>query len=381
MIPYAKQSLSQADIDAVTEVLRSDWLTQGPTIPAFEKAIAEYCDANYGLAVSSGTAALHLACLALGLGPGDSLWTTPNTFVASANCALYCGASVDFVDIDPSTYNMSTQALREKLEHAQRQGSLPKIIIPVHFAGQPCDMGEISLLATEFGVYVIEDASHALGAKYAGNRVGNCQHSDITVFSFHPAKMITTGEGGLLLTNQEKLYSKAKKLRHHGITREAQPLKSSWKYTQTELGFNYRLTDIQAALGLSQLNELDTFVERRQQLATRYNSLLADLPLTLPYQSEQGQSSWHLYVIQLKESAKHNRTHVYEKMRETDIGVNVHYIPVHTQPYYQDLGFHSGQFPVAEAYYEHALTLPLFTELTETDQDYVVQTLTEHLSD
>lgn len=372
MIPYGKHSITDEDIAAVVDVLRSDYITQGNTVPHFEDAIAAYCEARHAVAVSSGTAALHLACLSLGLGPGDTLWTSPNTFVASANCARYCGADVDFVDIDPQTYNMSAEALGKKLEKADRDGCLPKIIVPVHFAGQPCDMKAIAELARRYGVYLIEDACHALGAHYEEKPVGTCEYSDITVFSFHPVKTITTGEGGVLLTNHDPVYERAKLLRSHGVERSGN---RDWVYEQNDLGFNYRLTDIQAALGLSQLDRLDAMVALRCKHATRYNELLRNLPLILPYQSEFGRSSWHLYVIQLSEEAAVTRGSLYQMMQDAGIGVNVHYIPVHTQPYYQRLGFCPGQFPTAEAYYDRCLTLPLFPTLSATQQEEVVRTL------
>jgi len=383
-IPYGRQDISQEDIDAVVEVLRSDWITQGPAIERFEQAVAKYCVASYAVAVSSATAALHIACLAAGLGQGDILWTSPNTFVASANCGLYCGAKVDFVDIDPNTYNLSVSELERKLVWAEKQGCLPKVVIPVHFAGQSCEMEQIAALSQRYGFRIIEDASHAIGGSYQGQPVGCCQFSDITVFSFHPVKIITTGEGGMLLTNQEELYQKLMRLRSHGITRNPALMQGEshgpWYHQQLELGFNYRMTDIQAALGASQLQRLDEFVERRQFLAERYNQMLQALPLMLPWQYPDTESSWHLYVIRLKLD-KIGKTHreVFEELRAAGIGVSLHYIPVHTQPYYQQLGFNWSDFPQAESYYQEAISLPVYYGLTQKDQDRVVTTLQEIL--
>jgi UDP-4-amino-4,6-dideoxy-N-acetyl-beta-L-altrosamine transaminase len=375
MIPYARQDVTEADIAAVVEVLRSDFLTQGPAVPRFERAVADYCGAAHAVAVNSGTSALHLACLALDLGPGDRLWTSPNTFVASANCALYCGATVDFVDIDPRTYNMSLEALSAKLEQAEAAGTLPKVVEPVHFAGQPCDMRGIGALAERYGFKVLEDASHAIGARYKGEPVGNCRYSDITVFSFHPVKIITTGEGGMAVTNDPELAARMARLRSHGISRDIDPADPNtcdgWYYRQLELGFNYRMTDIQAALGLSQLQRLDDYVTTRHALAERYDQLLADLPLTLPYRDPAARSAMHLYPVQVGT----DRRQIFEKMREEGIGVNVHYIPVHTQPHFLQREFAIGDFPHAEGYYQQAMSLPLFPRLTEKQQDHVVSRL------
>lgn len=379
-IPYGRQNINQQDIDAVLAVLRSDWLTQGPTIEGFERAVAEYCGVKYAVAVSSATAALHIACLAAGLGAGDMLWTSPNTFVASANCGLYCGADVDFVDIDPHTYNLSVEALEQKLIEAEREGKLPKVVLPVHLAGQSCLMDRIASLSRKYGFTVLEDASHAIGAKYQGSPVGNCQFSDMAVFSFHPVKIITTGEGGVVVTNREDLYEKLIRLRTHGITRNPELMQGEshglWYYQQLELGFNYRMTDIQAALGASQMQRLDEFVSRRRLLAARYDRLLQDLPLTLPWQHPDTESSWHLYVIRLNldKIAKTHRQ-VFEELRQAGIGVNLHYIPVHTQPYYQNLGFKWGDFPQAEEYYQEAISIPLYYDLTEENQERVVAAL------
>jgi UDP-4-amino-4,6-dideoxy-N-acetyl-beta-L-altrosamine transaminase len=378
-IPYARQDINQADIDAVVRVLGSDWLTQGPAIAQFEDAVAVYCGARHACAVCNGTAALHLACRALGLGPGDLLWTSPNTFVASANCALYCGAGVDFVDIDPRTYNMSADALEAKLLLAEKQGRLPKIVVAVHFGGQPCDMAAIGALARRYGFAVIEDASHAIGARDGTAAVGACIHSDITVFSFHPVKIMTTGEGGMLLTNRAEIDAKVRLLRSHGVTRDPslmdQPPHGPWYYQQTELGYNYRITDIQAALGLSQLARLDEFIERRRTLARSYDLLFDGLPIILPYQRPNARSAWHLYVVRVPGGGRKTRSEVFAKLRENGILVNVHYIPVHAQPYYRQLGFGMGDFPEAERYYEEAISLPMFFGLSEADQNRVAEQL------
>jgi len=378
MIPYGRQDISQADIDAVVEVLRSDFLTQGPMVPRFEQAVAGYCGAQNAIAVNSATSALHIACLALDLGPGDWLWTSPNTFVASANCALYCGAQVDFVDIDPRTYNMCPQKLEEKLIQAERFGKLPKIIMPVHFAGQPCEMAAIHSLSQRYGFKIIEDASHAIGGKYKGEFIGNGRYSDITVFSFHPVKIITTAEGGMALTNDGELANKMSLLRSHGITRDPAQMTHAtdgpWYYQQIDLGFNYRMTELQAALGVSQMTRLDGYVARRHELATRYDALLAeDLPLTRPQQHPDGYSGLHLYVIRLQLEYIGKKHHdVFEALRAQGIGVNLHYIPVHTQPFYQQLGFKAGDFPEAERYYAEAISLPIFQTMTEDQQNEVL---------
>ena len=384
MIPYGRQAITEADIAAVTAVLRSDFLTQGPAVPRFEQAVAAYCGAAHGVAVNSATSALHLACLALGLGPGDWLWTSPNTFVASANCGRYCGARVDFVDIDPHTYNLDPASLAVKLEQAERQGRLPKVVVPVDFAGQPCDLAAIATLARRYGFRVIEDASHAIGGRYMSEPIGNGRHTDITVFSFHPVKLITTGEGGLATTNDPDLAARMARLRSHGISRDPTEmqgriqgeLEGPWYYQQLELGFNYRLTDIQAALGHSQLQRLDDYVARRQHLATRYDRMLAALPLRLPYRDPAHRSALHLYPVQVPG----DRRRVFDALRQAGIGVNVHYIPVHTQPDYARFGFQSGDFPVAEAYYERAISLPLYPLLTEVEQDQVVAALRDALT-
>ncbi|MBL1198521.1 MAG: UDP-4-amino-4,6-dideoxy-N-acetyl-beta-L-altrosamine transaminase [Nostoc sp. GBBB01] len=383
-IPYGRQDINQEDIDAVIAALRSDWITQGPSIERFEQSVANYCNVKYAVAVSSATAGLHIACLAADLGKGDVLWTSPNTFVASANCGLYCNAKVDFVDIDPNTYNLSVDELESKLASAEQQGCLPKVLIPVHFAGQSCEMEKIAALSQQYNFKIIEDASHAIGGRYQKQPIGCCEFSDMTVFSFHPVKIITTGEGGMVLTNQEELYQKLIRLRSHGITRNPDLMQGeshgSWYYQQLELGFNYRMTDIQAALGISQMQRLDEFVERRSFLANRYHQLLQDLPLMLPYQHPDTNSSWHLYVIRLKLD-KINKTHrqIFEELRQAGIGVNLHYIPVHLQPYYQRFGFQLGDFPQVEKYYQEAISIPLYSRLDEESQDKVVASLREAL--
>lgn len=380
MIPYGRQEITDADIAAVVDVLQSDFLTQGPMVPRFEQAVAEYCGTAHAVAVNSATSALHLACLALDLGPGDWLWTSPNTFVASANCGLYCGASVDFVDIDPRTYNMSVDALEAKLKAADKANKLPKIVIPVHFAGQSCHMRAIRELADRYGFRIIEDASHAIGGRYLDKPVGSCTYSDITVFSFHPVKIITTGEGGMALTNDNVLAERMDRLRTHGITRDPAQMTGethgAWYYQQVSLGFNYRITDIQAALGCSQMQRLDDYVTRRHVLAERYDLLLADLPLLLPYRDPDSYSAFHLYVIQVEpRRAPIDRQTLFNRLREAGIGVNVHYIPVHTQTYYQAYGFCAGDFPEAERYYTNAISLPLYPTMTEAQQDTVVDVL------
>ena len=381
-IPYGRQDITQQDIDSVVAVLKSDWLTQGPVIAQFEQAIATYCGAKYGVAVSSATAALHIACLAAQLESDNQLWTSPNTFVASANCGLYCGATIDFVDINPKTYNLSIAELEDKLHNAEKQGYLPKVLMPVHFAGQSCEMEKIGALAQRYGFQIIEDASHAIGGQYQEQAIGSCSFADMTIFSFHPVKIITTGEGGMVLTNRADLYEKLIRLRTHGITRDPTLLQGEshgpWYYQQLELGYNYRMTDLQAALGISQLQRLDTFVKKRRWLAERYHHLLKELPLILPWQHPDTSSSWHLYVVRLKLD-EINKTHrqVFETLRQKGIGVNLHYIPVHTQPYYQNLGFNWGDFPQAEQYYREAISLPLHYGLTQTEQEYVIQTLYE----
>lgn len=380
MIPYGRQYIDQADIDAVTAVLNSDFLTQGPAVPAFEQAVANLVGAKHTVAMNSATSALHVACLALGLSEGDYLWTTPNTFVASANCALYCGASVDFVDIDAHSLNISLDVLANKLVEAEKTGKLPKIVVGVDFAGRPCDWPELRRLADQYGFFLIDDASHAIGADYDGQMLGGAEWADITIFSFHPVKIITTAEGGMALTQSDALAEKLRLLRSHGITRDPawleQPDTGLWYYEQQALGFNYRMTDIQAALGLSQLTHLTEWIARRRQLAGQYQQKLADLPLILPSFDSSAHSAWHLYVIQLDaEKTTLFRRAVFDALRAANIGVNVHYIPVYWQPYYRQLGFTKGLCPNAEAYYEQAISIPIFASLTDEQQQQVVETL------
>ena len=376
MIPYGQQNISEVDIDAVVNVLRSDFLTQGPVVPAFEKAVVNYCGSQHAVAVNSATSALHIACLALGVGKGDIVWTTPITFVASANCALYCGATVDVVDIDPRTYNLSVERLAAKLAEVEKYGKLPKVVIPVHLAGQPCDMVAIHALSQQYGFKIIEDASHAIGGRYKDEPIGNCRYSDITVFSFHPVKIITTGEGGMALTNDPVLANTMVRLRSHGIIRDASEMTHSpdglWYYQQIELGFNYRMTDIQAALGLSQMQRLDEFVTKRHIIARRYDELLAQLPVVTPWQHIESYSSFHLYIIRLDLTALNHRE-LFERFRVNGIGVNLHYIPVYQHPYYTRMGFNINEYPEAESYYSEAISLPLYPALTENQQVDVVQ--------
>ncbi len=384
-IPYGKHEITQEDIDSVVDVLRSDFITQGSIVPQFEQQVAQYCHAQYAVTVNSATSALHLACLALSLEPGDWLWTSPITFVASPNCGLYCGAKIDFVDIDPQTYNLCPKALEQKLIAAEMSGELPQVVVPVHIAGQSCDMKSIFALAQKYKFKIIEDASHAIGGKYLDKPIGQCRYSDITVFSFHPVKIITSGEGGMAVTNNKILADKMRLLRQHGITRDPTQMTKepdgSWYYQQTDLGFNYRLSDIHAALGLSQLKRLDQYVSNRQALAFRYKELLADLPVLLPLQQADCYSAFHLYIIRIdlkKNTASH--LEVFESLTAQGIGVNLHYIPVHLQPFYRRMGFKEGDFPKAEFYYQQAITLPLYPTLTHQQQDQVIAALTKALT-
>lgn len=385
-IPYGRQNITEEDIDAVVNVLKSDYLTQGPKVPEFENAIKEYCNVEYALAMNSATSALHVACLALNVGQGDIVWTTPITFVASANCALYCGATVDFVDIDPRTYNLSIQSLEHKLEAAKEQDKLPKVVIPVHLCGQPCDMERIYQLSKKYGFSVIEDASHAIGGKYKNQPIGNCQYSDITIFSFHPVKIITTAEGGVATTKNEELAQKMELLRSHGITRDSALMTyepdGPWYYQQVDLGYNYRMTEMQAALGVSQIKRLSSITRSRHEIANRYNEKLARLAVIVPFQIQKSYSGLHLYVIRLKlDEIKPTHLEVFKALRAANIGVNLHYIPVHLQPYYREhFGFKLGDFPQAEQYYREAISLPLYPDLSQEQQDYVVETLKDILA-
>ena len=384
MIYYGRQDINEADIQAVEAVLRSDFLTQGPAIERFEQRVAQYCGVKYAVAVCNATSALHIACLAAGLGKGDLLWTSPITFVASANCARYCGADVDFVDIDENTYNMSVPALEQKLQEAKRLGRLPKIVVPVHMAGQSCDMRAIKKLSEEYGFTLLEDASHCVGADYADTKVGSCAYSDMAVLSFHPVKIITTGEGGMVLTNDAALYEQLCLYRSHGITRDPKHMTKEsdgdWYYQQVALGFNYRMTDIQAALGASQMDRLDEFVARRRALAARYDALLRDLPLKTPFVLDGAQPSWHLYIVRIDFDRVHKtKQQIFAEMREKGVALNLHYIPVHTQPYYEALGFHAEDCPAAMAYYHEALTLPLYPCMTDAEQEMAARALREVL--
>lgn len=386
-IPYATQSIDEDDLEAVRTVLTSSWLTQGPAVPQFEKAFAERHDVAHAVAVSSATAGLHIACLALGAESGKVIWTSPNSFVASANCALYCGASIDFVDIDAITRNMSVNALALKLEEAEHQGCLPDIVIPVHFSGLACDLAPMRALACRYGFKILEDASHAVGATYKGQPIGS-RYADVSVFSFHPVKIVTTGEGGMVTTQDAALARKLQLLRSHGITRESSEMRhpetGAWHYEQLGLGFNYRMTDIQAALGNSQLQRLETFHAARERLADRYDRLLDGLPLQRPTRvpgpGSTARSSWHLYAVQvIPGPSVADRATVFARLRAGGIGVNVHYEPIPLQPYFRGLGFQPGQFPVAEAYATQALSIPLYPSLTNAQQDRVVATLKSSL--
>lgn len=386
LIPYGRQDINQSDIDAVVDVLRSNFLTQGPVIPAFENAVVDYCGAQHAVAVNSATSALHIACLALGVGKGDVVWTSPITFVASANCALYCGATVDFVDIDPRTYNLSTERLAEKLVLAEKAGKLPKVVIPVHLCGQPCDMAGIYALGQQYGFKIIEDASHAIGGRYKGEPIGSGRYSDITVFSFHPVKIITSGEGGMAVTNDPALAKRMRLLRSHGISSSKEdmlvrPENEIWNYQQIDLGFNYRMTDLQAALGLSQMQRLDLFIKQRHKIAKRYDLLLADLPVRTPWQHSDSYSGVHLYVICLNlEKINKTQRQIYNAFYSAGVGVNVHYIPVYRQPHYEKMGFRAGYCPEAEKFYSEVISIPMYPGLTSEQQDSVVQSLCQALA-
>lgn len=383
-VPYGRQSIDEDDIEAVVEVLRSDFLTQGPAVDGFEEAISNAVGAAHCVAVNSATSALHIACLALDVGAGDWVWTSPNSFVASANCALYCGARVDFVDIDPATFNMCPQALAKKLEQAEAEGNLPKVVIPVHLCGQPCRMDEIGALAKRYGFKIIEDASHAIGGQFQGRPIGACDHSDITVFSFHPVKIVTTAEGGCATTQNEQIAEKLRLLRSHGITRDEGKMTEAshgpWYYQQIDLGMNYRMTELQAALGRSQMNRLESFVARRHVLAERYDDGLRRLPLDLPFRHVDAYSGFHLYVIQLRlDQIKHSHREVFDSLRQNGIGVNLHYIPIYLQPYYRKMGFATGYCPEAESYYSRSISIPLYHGMTESQQDRVMDVIEQVL--
>ena len=381
MIPYGRQEITEADIDEVNKVLRSDFLTQGPTVPRFEQSVANYCGVSNAIAVNSATSALHIACLALDLSPGDWLWTSPNTFVASANCGRYCGADIDFVDIDPKTYNICVDSLSKKLEQAEKSGRLPKIIVVVHFAGQPSDMKAIYDLSKLYGFKIIEDASHAIGASYNKVKVGSCTYGDIAIFSFHPVKIITTAEGGMALTNSKDIANKMFRLRTHGITNDQMKMKQRpqdeiWNYQQIELGFNYRMNDIQAAIGLNQMKRLDEYVKRRHEIAKYYDTELKNLPLSIPWQSPNAYSSYHLYPILIKNNlGNKTQKQVYNELRENEIAVNLHYIPVHRHPYYENLGFKRNDFPIAEKFHREAISIPIYSSLIEEKQKTVIEVL------
>jgi len=384
MIPYGKQNINQDDIDSVVDILKSNYLTQGPKVPLFERKISEYCNSKFAVAVNSATSALHIACLALGLKKGDKLWTSPNSFVASANCGLYCGAKVDFVDINPLTYNLCPIELEKKLIKAKKQSKLPKILIPVHFAGQSCDMKKIYSLSKDYGFKIIEDASHAIGGKYLKKPIGGCKFSDITIFSFHPVKIITTAEGGIATTNDKKLLNQMQLFRTHGITKNPKYMKKNsegnWYYQQVNLGFNYRMNELQAALGISQMNRLDEFVKNKHILKERYDRFLSVLPIIKPYYSSNIYSALHLYPIQIdRNKTNFSRKKLFNELRKKGIGVNIHYIPIHTQPYFLNMGFKHGDFPIAESYYQNSISLPLFSQMSFKEQDKVINTLTNIL--
>ena len=384
MIPYGKQNINQDDIDSVVDILKSNYLTQGPKVPLFEKKISEYCNSKFAVAVNSATSALHIACLALGLKKGDKLWTSPNSFVASANCGLYCGAKIDFVDINPLTYNLCPIELEKKLIKAKKQSKLPKILIPVHFAGQSCDMKKIYSLSKDYGFKIIEDASHAIGGRYLKKPIGGCQFSNITIFSFHPVKIITTAEGGIATTNDKKLLNQMQLFRTHGITKNPKYMtknsEGNWYYQQINLGFNYRMNELQAALGISQMNRLDEFVKNKHILKERYDRFLSVLPIIKPYYSSNIYSALHLYPIQIdRNKSNFSRKKLFNELRKKGIGVNIHYIPIHTQPYFLNMGFKRGDYPIAELYYQNSISLPLFSQMSFNEQDKVINTLTNIL--
>tara|TARA_B100000945_G_C20354322_1_gene583844 strand:- start:24 stop:1190 length:1167 start_codon:yes stop_codon:yes gene_type:complete len=377
MIPYGRQNISEEDVKAVSDVLKSDFLTQGNAVPEFENKVSEYCNVNFAFAVNSATSALHISCLALDVGPNDIVWTSAVSFVASANCALYCGASIDFVDIDANTYNMCVKSLSAKLEQASKSGKLPKVVIPVHLTGQPCEMEEIYELSKKYKFKIIEDASHAIGARYKNTKIGDCKYSDIAVFSFHPVKIITTGEGGMVTTNDKKIAEKLSLYRTHGITRDESAMQNipdgPWYYEQIKLGFNYRMTDIQAALGVSQMNRLDSFLQKRHEIFDRYNEYFQDLPvIKTPWQNKDSYSSLHLYVIRVDNSkSKMNHNALFNHLRDNNIGVNIHYIPIYRQPFYSKLGFNFSDFPESEKYYSEAISIPIYPDLEEKSQEFI----------
>ena len=384
-IPYGHQSLSETDYESVLDVLKSDFLTQGDTVPKFEASIAEYVSSKYGVATNSGTTALHIACKALGLEENDWLWTSPNSFVASSNAALYCGAKIDFIDIDSNTYNLDINVLKTKLEEAETKNQLPKIIMPVHFAGQSCEMKQIKDLSEKYGFYIIEDAAHALGGQYLGKNIGDCSYSDVCVFSFHPVKSITTAEGGMAVTNNQELFESMQSLRTHGMKRrnlsKNNDLHGPWISEMTQLGFNYRMNDIQAALGISQLNRLDQFISKRNEIANYYTSELSHLPLSIQEIQRDCYSAFHLYVVRLQlEKTNKTRDQFMEKLLDFGIGASIHYQPIHLHPFYEQMGFKKGDFPMAEEYYKRAISIPMFPDLKKSELKYIVECISEALN-